>query len=250
MLRVLARPRLIVLLIITLAISGTCVRLGIWQLHRLHEVRAYNSSVLAGLSRPPTPLDELIPAAGPSPDSATLAYRLVVATGHYDAAHEVVLYGRMMNDVPGNHLLTPLVFPDGRAVMVDRGWVPFEMSKPPVTGAAPPFGSVEVTGVLEPTDSPGSGPKTGALALISTVDLPRLAKQLPYPLLAVYLRLRSQAPVQSGDLPVPAPLPQLTEGPHQSYMFQWFAFAAVFLGGYGVVVWREGRDRRAAPTQA
>jgi cytochrome oxidase assembly protein ShyY1 len=250
MLRVLAKPRWIALLIVTLLISGTCVRLGIWQMHRLHEVRAYNASVVAGLSLSPVPLDGLIAASGPSPDLTALRYRLVVATGHYDTSHEVILYGRTLNETPGNHVLTPLVLPDGRAVIVDRGWIPFEMNKPPVEAAAPPSGSVEVTGVLEPTDPPGSGPKTGPVSLVTMVDLPRLTQQMPYPLLPMYVRLRSQEPAQSGQLPAPAPLPQLTEGPYQGYMIQWFAFASIFLGGYWVLVWREARDRQAAHTQA
>jgi cytochrome oxidase assembly protein ShyY1 len=251
---VLAKPRWILLLILTLVISGTCVRLGIWQMHRWHDVKAYNASVTAGLSRSPTPLDELLPPSGPpsgaSPDLTALRYRLVVATGSYDAAHEVVLYGRTLNEAPGNHLLTPLLLADGRAVIVDRGWVPFDMSKPPVEAATPPSGSVEVTGVLEPTEPPGSGPKAGPVQLVTTVDLQRLAPQMPYPLLPMYVRLRLQVPAQSGSLPAPAPLPPLTEGPYQGYMLQWFAFASIFLGGYCVLVWREARDRRASHTHA
>jgi hypothetical protein len=143
-----------------------------------------------------------------------------------------------------------LLLADGRAVIVDRGWVPFEMSKPPVEAATPRSGSVEVTGVLEPTEPPGSGPKAGPVQLVTTVDLPRLGPQMPYPLLPMYVRLRSQVPAQSGSLPAPAPLPPLTEGPYQGYMLQWFAFATIFLGGYCVLVWREARDRRASHTQA
>jgi cytochrome oxidase assembly protein ShyY1 len=250
MLRVLAKPRWIALLIITLVISGTCVRLGVWQMHRLRDVRAFNDSVTAGLSRPPTPLDELIPASMPSSDVEAMRYRLVVAAGHYDTSHEVVLYGRTLNETPGNHVLTPLVLPDGRAVIVDRGWVPFEMSKAPVEAAAPPSGTVEVTGVLEPAEPPGSGPKSGPISLVTTVDLPRLTLQMPYPLLPMYLRLQSQVPAQSGALPVPTPLPPLTEGPYQGYMLQWFVFATIFLGGYWVLVRREARDRRPAHTEA
>ena len=42
--RSLIRPRRLVLLAITLLVSVTCIRLGIWQWHRLQERRAYNEA--------------------------------------------------------------------------------------------------------------------------------------------------------------------------------------------------------------
>ena len=36
--------------------------------------------------------------------------------------------------------------------------------------------------------------------------------------------------------PARLPLPPLDEGPHLSYAFQWFSFAAIALGGLGIVL--------------
>jgi surfeit locus 1 family protein len=238
------------MLIATLVICVTCVRLGIWQLHRLHEVRAYNSAVEAGMADPPSALNELVPIGSPTPPVSQLQYRHVVATGTYDTSQELILYGRALNETPGNHVLTPLVMPDGRAVIVDRGWVPYSMGTPPVAAAAPPSGSVQVTGVLEPSDPPGAGPKTGPVKIVTTVDIPRISPQLPYPVLPVFLRLSSQDPAQSGALPTPVPPPPLTEGPHESYMIQWFTFAVIFFGGFVLLVWREARGRQPAHIEA
>lgn len=247
MLRFIFRPRWLFLLAITLIISATCIRLGIWQLHRLHQRRAYNAAVSAGMAQPPVDLASLVPAAGPVPAVASIRYRRVTVTGTYDTAHEVVLYGRALDGNPGNHVLTPLILADGRAVIVDRGWVPYEMSSPPVSAAAPPTGTVEVTGILEPSDPPGTtGPSGGRITTTTTVDVPKLATQVPYHLIPLYVWLQSQTPPQSGSAPTAAPLPPLDEGPHQSYMFQWFAFATIFLVGYGVLVAREAQDRRRA----
>ena len=61
----------------------------------------------------------------------------------------MILYGRSLDGQAGNHVLTPLVLADGRAVVVDRGWVPFEMDEPPVADGAPPGETeVEVEGTL------------------------------------------------------------------------------------------------------
>jgi surfeit locus 1 family protein len=247
MLRFIVRPRWLFLLAITLVISATCVRLGIWQLHRLHQRRAYNAAVNAGMAQPPVDLASLLPAGGPAPTVASVRYRRVTVTGSYDTVHEVVLYGRALDGNPGNHVLTPLILADGRAVIVDRGWVPYEMSTPPVSAAAPPTGTIQVTGILEPTDPAGTaGPSSGPATTMTTVDVPKLTTQVPYPLVPLYVWLQSQTPPQPGNAPAPAPLPPLDEGPHQSYMFQWFAFATIFLVGYGVLVGREAQDRRRA----
>jgi cytochrome oxidase assembly protein ShyY1 len=247
MLRFLLRPRWLVLLAITLVVSTTCVKLANWQWHRLNERRAYIAAVDAGASRPPTPLAELFPAGGVRTPEA---YRRVVATGRYDVAHEIVLYGRTLKEQPGNHLLTPLILPDGRAVIVDRGWVPFEMNTPPVAGALPPAGAVTVTGVLEPTDPPGqAGPAGGRITTTTTVDVAMLARQLPYQVVPMYLWLQSQSPGQPNGEPSPAPLPPLDEGPHLGYLIQWLAFAVIFLGGYALLVWREvRRSHETAPS--
>jgi cytochrome oxidase assembly protein ShyY1 len=57
----------------------------------------------------------------------------------------------------------------------------------------------------------------------------------------MFVWLQSQSPGQSAGIPTPAPLPPLSEGPHEGYMLQWFAFAAVFLGGFVVLVSRDAR---------
>jgi surfeit locus 1 family protein len=244
------RTRSIVLLLVTIVVVGTCVRLGIWQLHRLEWRRAYNASVAAGLSVAPSPVQELVRSVD---DPGVLSYRRAVATGTYDVAHEVILYGRTQNDTPGNHVLTPLVMSDGSAVIVDRGWIPFDPNQStPVQGdAAAPSGSVTVTGVLFPPDSTSSAASPSAAAATTTVreiDLPQLQTQVPYRLLPVYLLLAGQEPAQPGGLPSPGSLPELTEGPHLSYAYQWFSFAAIAVVGYVLLVRRDRRERRPFAT--
>jgi cytochrome oxidase assembly protein ShyY1 len=242
MLRFLLKPRWLVLLSITVVVSTTCVRLGIWQWHRLQARRSYNAAVSAGMSRPPASLEDLYPA-GQALDRASLLYRRVFVTGTYDESDEVVLYGRAQQGSPGNHVLTPILMSDGRAVIVDRGWVPFTTSPPPVSTAAPPPGPVTVTGVLEPSDPPGKiGTQDRHVTTTTTIDVPALAEQIPYTTLPLYLWLQTQEPGQPSGSPAPAPLPPLSEGPHEGYMLQWFAFALIFCGGYLLLVWRQARD--------
>jgi surfeit locus 1 family protein len=221
------------------------VRLGFWQLDRLEERRALNAEIGAGLEVGPAPLDDVL--AGDAP-----AYRRVTASGTWAPGDEVILYGRSLDGRPGNHVLTPLTLDDGRAILVDRGWVPTTVSSPPVTGAeAPAAGSVSVEGILLPGDDQGSSDGSDGSTFdarpdqVRSVDVGALDATIDADLVdGVYLLLARQTPPQ--ERPIPAPLPELDEGPHLSYAIQWFSFAAIALIGYGVLARRRGRTSVAA----
>lgn len=216
--------RRIAILVIAAAVASVCVRLGFWQLDRLRDRRASNALIRAGLAAAPVVLDE-------APGLGT-ARRRATGTGTYDVDHEVVLFGRALEGRSGDHLLTPLRLPDGSALLVDRGWVPTG------TRAPAPDGQVEVEGILLPPGSVDDAvPVSGR---VIEIDPDGIERTLPYELAPVYLLLREQRP-PAGPLPVPAPLPELSEGPHLSYAIQWFSFAAVALIGGAVLFGREGR---------
>lgn len=236
----LLRPRWIGLTLFTIAVIATCLRLGLWQLDRLEGRRDANARYEEGLSEPPRALEALLG------DGGQLAYRHAVASGRYDTEREVILYGRTLDGRAGNHVLTPLVLADGRAIVVDRGWVPIEMDSPPVAAADPPEGDVEVRGTLFADQPGGAGTAqedVGRVTTVRSVDLEAIGRDAPYDLVPWFLQLRSQSPA-AGDLPVPTPEPELTEGPHLSYAFQWFAFATIAAVGYVILVRREVADRR------
>jgi surfeit locus 1 family protein len=83
--------RTIALAAVTLIIVLTCIRLGFWQLDRLHGREEANVGIAAAQAKPPGPLPVLL--AGSS-DPTSLRFRRALATGTYDPAHEVLLYGR------------------------------------------------------------------------------------------------------------------------------------------------------------
>jgi surfeit locus 1 family protein len=227
-------------------VAVVCVRLGFWQLDRLEGRRYYNDLFRRGMEAAPANLEQLLFTE----HGGTLTYRRVVAEGNYDAEHEVILYGRTLDDRPGNDVLTPLVLADGRAVIVDRGWVPFEMDSPPVTDAAPPGGPVRVEGLLAPNEPGGSSDASDgrSATTFTTVDLRSIGQQLPYELLPWYVKLQAQTPAQpEGGLPILEPPPELTNGPHLGYAIQWFSFATIAIIGWAVLVRREVLDRRRVP---
>jgi cytochrome oxidase assembly protein ShyY1 len=226
------------LLLVAIALAALFVRLGFWQLHRLHERQAFKASVLRAEREPPRPLDSL-GRLHLSADS--LAYHRATATGFYLRHDEVVLYGRALRGRPGNQLLTPLITRTGRAIIVNRGWVPSGMDRPPVSAAAPPHGAVTVTGLLFPPEESTTG--SGRVRVLTRIDITRIREGLSYPLYPVYLQVQRQVPPRAGRLPVVLPPPDLNAGPpNLSYAIQWFSFAAIALVGYFILALRRGED--------
>jgi cytochrome oxidase assembly protein ShyY1 len=226
-------------LAVGLAVAVVCVRLGVWQLDRLDQRHAFERAVARGLEAPPLPLERVL-LPGTLPDD--VRYRPVVVTGSFDAAREVILYGRPLDGRPGNHVLTPLVTGPGRAVIVDRGWVPFEIDEAPVAQATPPVGEVRVTGLLMAAEADGDGDATART--LARVDLALLDRSLPYDLEPMYVLLAEQDPPQ-GALPRPARLVVEEAPPHLAYAIQWFAFASIAVVGSAVLA----RRRRASLTE-
>ena len=220
-------------------VAVTCVLLGLWQLRRLDDRRATNAAILERRSAEPIAIEDA------APDPAAAPYRRAIAAGRYDVAHEVLLYGRTLDGASGHHVVTPLVFPGGGAILVDRGWVPFAERSAPVRNGTPPTSEVTVEGSLLPDEGDGSmRPDAG---VVRRLDVRGIGATLPYDVYPLPLLLATQAPPQRGPLPAPAPPPALSEGPHLSYAIQWFAFAGIAVVGAAVLMRRDRRRATAAP---
>lgn len=245
--RFLFSPRWLLAHVTVLAIAVLFVNLGMWQLRRLEERRDTNALFEARGAAPVEPLETLLAEAGD--DSQALVYRRVRVTGSYLPDDEVLLTPRAHSERPGHHLVTPLRTPAGATLLVDRGWVPFEMDRPPVAAAAPPAGQVTVTGVLQPSaPAARSGSRGSAgLGFVSAVDTELLAPHVGEPVQPVWLLLTEQRPPAQA-LPLVPEAPDLTEGSHLSYALQWFAFAAIGMIGYPLLV-RRSMHSSAQPTE-
>lgn len=216
------------------------VNFGLWQLRRLDERRAINTTIEERSTSEPVPLGIALATYGSDPEA--LAYRRVVFAGEYDAAAEVLLIGTTLNGRSGNDVLTPLRA-EGLTIAVNRGWVPIDAGGPPVAGAEPRDGAVEAIGVLLESQTHGSlgtPADDGAYDRVGRIALDALAPQWGSDLLPVYLLLESQDPADT-ELPLPRPPPEPDEGPHLSYAVQWFLFAAIAAIGFPVLVYSTGR---------
>ncbi len=252
--RFLRKPRWWLGTLTIVAMAAVMVNLGLWQVRRLHQRLERNSHIEARMRAPAVPLSDALARYrfdAPLGEAGSAAYRHVSVRGRYVPADEVLLRSRSLGGHPGFHVLTPLVLPDGKALLVDRGWVPYTDNDPPVPQAAPPGGTVTLTGLLRLPDPEPSGvfkhlspqdPASGPLKKSFYANPTRLQPQMPFALIGGYLQLQTQSPAQDGELPVAPSPPELGRGPHLSYAIQWFSFTIIAVVGFTVVLLRRARD--------
>jgi cytochrome oxidase assembly protein ShyY1 len=223
--------------------AAACGLLADWQLHRLEGRHARNHLIRDNLHAPAAPADQAL-AVGRDP-ARDREWLPVTATGHWDVAHQLLVRLRPYRGDVGFYVITPLVTEAGPAVLVNRGWVPAGdggASLPPVP--APPGGTVTVTGRLRQTEPHATG-ATPPPGQITRVEVPGIARTLPYDVYGGFLELTRQEP-KPAKAPRTIPTPEPSEGPHLLYTVQWILFGLMAFGGYVVLARREAADRRAA----
>lgn len=234
------------LLATLLVLAGTalCVRLGIWQLDRLQQRRAFNAQFETARAEPGLDLNQELPEG-----ITEMEWRPVKVTGEYDFVNQIALRNQYNGNQYGYHLLTPLLLSSSippasagqaQAVFVDRGWIPADGNSHPADwrkydepGTVHVFGQIRL-GQARPAFGgvadvlPDNGTK---LDIWNNADLEHIAIQMPYPILPVYV----QPATDASDIEPPIPYQpevEITEGPHLGYALQWFAFATILFIGY------------------
>jgi len=215
--------------------SGVCVRLGIWQLDRLEQRKEFNAQFEQMRAAAPLELNN----NSTNSDFTSMEWRKVEVTGEYDFENQIAIRNQYHNSGIGYHLVTPVLF-DGKAVLVDRGWIPADGNSEPddwrkydEPGMVNVKGQIRlgyvkpaIGGVEEPV--PVNADK---ILLWNNLDLDKISEQMPYPILDIYI----QPDVTKDDdtLPIPyQPVIEISGGPHVGYALQWFTFASILFFGY------------------
>ena len=240
------RPRWIISHVFVASMVVAFIFAGFWQLSRLQEKRDRNDRVTARTTEPVAEAGDLADP-GAFDDAPPLEFRRATASGTYLADEEVLVRARSRDSAPGSWILTPLDLGDGKALVVNRGWISnggqFE-SVPEQYRA--PEGEVTVSGLVRTTETRGSfgptDPETGTLENLARADVGRIDQQVDEDVLPFYLQLQDQDPAIIGTDPRPVPAPELDEGPHLSYALQWFTFAAMTLVIYPLILRRRARE--------
>jgi|SRR5437867_2864731 len=236
--------RSVLVVLLVLAAASVCVRLGFWQLSRWHEKRALNRALARALAAPPREL-----GAKPHPEADVLGSR-IEARGRYDESRQVLLGARPHMGEPGVEVVTPLLLEGGSsAVLVNRGWLYAADAATARPQESPEPGPQRVVGLAEPLGRGLAGPalrtvEHDSVTLYSArrLDWDTLSRRMPYALAPYVLRQTPGPGVPARPLRI---YPRAAnEAMHLSYTVQWFAFAAILLGGSSMLAWsRRGTSR-------
>lgn len=215
--------RLLLPSVVTLLALLVLLGLGAWQVERL----AWKSDLLARFAAaeaaPPVPLADPPPPFGK-----------VAVTGRFDHTREALVGLELHGTTLGARLVTPLLRADGPAILVDRGWVPFEHDR--LVGQ--PEGEITVTGWIHPGETAGwtSATDDPAGRRFYTLNPATIGAALGLPRVAPFVVV---AMGRTAGLPEPsATMPRPTNN-HLGYAITWFGLAAGLVGVF--LVWARHR---------
>ncbi len=261
--------------VFVVAAALVCVRLGIWQLDRLSQRRAYNAAVAERFTGGAETVDVAL-----ARDTGDARWRRVNGTGIPDYDREITVAARTRGGSPGVWMVTPVRLSRGASVIGDgtggdsvtgaerdsgmvasdtllvlvRGWVYSPNGRTVEFDRWRDGDTIRFDGIVDAFHTPLSGQMhltsdNRAVRWLSRDSLERrwgapVASMLVYQLGASPADTLGGYAATGGTLPARFPVPTLDEGPHKSYALQWFSFALVFVIGYAAVVWTARTRKR------
>jgi len=223
--------------IAAVATVALCVTAGNWQHRRMLEKEALQERVQHSATLAPVALP-----AGVE-DWSAWRFRQITATGEYDTRRQILIDNKVHDGRAGFDVVTPLNLADGRAVLVDRGWIAGGPTRARLPHAPPPEGTITLRGRI---DIPArdyyelGDRKAPAGPIWEHVDPARFAQATGIPVLPIVVEALD-SPLD-GDLVRDWPRPDVGIERHIGYMVQWYTFAAM---AAGLWLWFTFRRRRS-----
>lgn len=217
--------------IAAIVVFGVLLSLGFWQLDRAEEKRVIERDVHKAQAQPALKIDRYL-QDGAAEDLLTKIYHRAELTGQYDNQHQFLYDNRTHKGKPGYHVLTPLRLSNEKiAVLVNRGWIPYNGSRDNIP-------SIQVTNEEQVVVGEIRNPSQSIVlsnvlhtatkfpVTIQNISVIALAKQLKYPLLPVVIELDKAQPL--GFVREWQPYYGKIDK-HIAYAIQWFVMAAILL---------------------
>jgi surfeit locus 1 family protein len=229
------KPRDMLFLFFAAVFAAVFIRLGVWQLSRLSERRAFNAELISRAATAPVGWREV-----PS-DTAAAHFRRVRVSGTYDFDHQIILTNRSRSGSPGVNILTPLkIAGTDTAILVNRGWIysPDAMTADLSKWKEPD--QLDGDAYVENYSSrPGDPRSSSHPSAYRWTDRDALSQAFPYPIGPFYVVLIGDSGNTPANVPPRIEVPPLDEGSHKSYAIQWFSFAAISIFGMILYVRRK-----------
>lgn len=214
--------------------------LGTWQVERLQWKEALIAETEQHIRQAPLPLAEMEKLYA---DKHSVDYRPVTVSGtfmHQGERHFLATW----ESNSGFYVYTPLLLDDGRFVMINRGFVPYEKKDAALRELGQLDGPVTITGLAR--DPLFAKPSWAVpdndlakniffwkdwTAMAETAGLPDLKQVVPF-------FIDADAKLNPGGLPIGGVTIIDFPNNHLQYVVTWYGLALALLGVVGVWLWR------------
>ena len=228
-------PRWLLALFALIAFVAASMVLGRWQWDRTQDILAAERAAAAEAIA----LSELIENDG-TWDNSDIG-RKVILQGQF-TEDELLLPNREFEGDAGTWTITRFQLDDERSVAVVRGWLPSDVTSPPIRQEP-----TRIEGVLHPNEAFYEGANVNQIV---TVDAPALANEWTTELIDGYVMLQEFDPILlAADAPAPvivSPTVQVGDVafPLQNFFYaiQWWIFAAFAIFVYGRWLYLDARN--------
>ncbi len=213
--------------LVVLGLLPILIALGMWQLDRAEQKRAIFAQQKQAMAAPAVQLTAATPE-----DKDALRYKAVIATGHHDGAHQILIDNQIAGGKTGYFVLTPFILDQGdKAILVNRGWVPASQDRKVLPDVTLPQNRTQVSGRINQFPSVGiklagaDQPSAGWPAVVQVAENDVLSARLGYRVFPFMLELDKQAP--EGYRREWRENTVMPPEQHVAYAAQWFGLAIV-----------------------
>ena len=221
------------------------IRLGIWQLNRLEERRAFNQHYLNQISAATIDLN----SDSDEENLTDMEYRSVQVSGYYDFKNEIFLQNQAWQNQPGYRVVTPLVVEGtNKSVFIDRGWIALN-DKETINQIDSNYDDLqEIKGIIRLSKSGSdfqsnrNSNENSQSDLFLYVNLDILNLRINGDGLPVYIQIADDNDNQKPYSELSEI--EISEGPHMGYAIQWFFFASLLGLGYPFFVRKQLKDKK------
>ncbi|HTV67387.1 MAG TPA: SURF1 family protein [Rhizobiaceae bacterium] len=215
------------------------IGLGTWQVQRLHWKEGLIQAIETRSKAEPKPFADVEREFAETGDVDYVATEL---SGRFDHAHESHFFATWKG-ATGFYIYTPLLLDDGRAVLVNRGFVPYEQKDPATRAQGQVEGVVAIRGLAR---NPLAGKPSSMLpdnepdrnifywkdmAAMATLSGIETSKLVPF-------FIDADAAANPGGLPAGGVTLIDLPNNHLQYAVTWYGLAAALAGVLGVWLWR------------
>ncbi len=225
------------------------IGLGTWQVQRLHWKEGLLHTIDTRMHSAPLPLDAVERKFAETGD---VDYVPVTVTGTFLHGGERDFFATWEGAL-GFNVYTPLKLDDGRFVLVNRGFVPYDMKDPSTRRQGEVPGTVTVTGLARnPLPAkpsmmlPDNEPAKNIFfwkdrdVMAATAGLPAGARIVPF-------FIDADKTPNPGGLPIGGVTIVDLPNNHLQYAVTWYGLAAALAGVLFSWLWRQGRPERSDP---